>query len=114
MDGFDANAYAIGLRPLFTKVSTMSAQRGALSVGADSPHGAVVQAIHGRRGMNVLVWVSSVTLAGGLARVGLSLANGLSRCGVAVVLVGPYCNNPDLIKQIEPSVTYVEHRPRRS
>jgi glycosyltransferase involved in cell wall biosynthesis len=102
------------LRPLFTKVITMSAQRGALSVGADSPHGAVVQAIHGRRGMNVLVWVSSVTLAGGLERVGLSLANGLSRCGMAVVLVGPYCNNPDLIKQIEPSVTYVEHVPKRS
>jgi glycosyltransferase involved in cell wall biosynthesis len=64
--------------------------------------------------MTVLVWVSSVTHAGGLERVALSLAQGLSSRGTRVVLLGPFCNCPDLREQIEPPVQYIEHRPKRS
>jgi glycosyltransferase involved in cell wall biosynthesis len=64
--------------------------------------------------MTVLVWVSSVTLAGGMERVALSIAKGLASRGIPVVLVGPYSSCPALRNQIQPPLQYCEHRPRRS
>ena len=57
--------------------------------------------------MNVLIWNSWVTPAGGMERVALSLANGLAgRCG-RVLLVGPYQTVPVLRERISPAVDFV-------
>ena len=58
--------------------------------------------------MNVLIWNSWVTAAGGMERIALSLANGLSRLSdVNVTLVGPYDQIPMLRKRVDPKVNFV-------
>lgn len=57
--------------------------------------------------MNVLLWNSWVTPAGGMERVALSIANGLAtRCN-RVLLVGPYQTVPVLRERISPAVEFV-------
>lgn len=57
--------------------------------------------------MNVLIWNSWVTPAGGMERVALSLANGLAERCARVLLVGPYQTVPMLRERISPAVTFV-------
>ncbi len=57
--------------------------------------------------MNVLVWNSWVTPAGGMERVALSIANGLAALLDRVVLVGPYQTVPVLRERISPQVEFV-------
>ncbi len=57
--------------------------------------------------MNVLVWNSWVTPAGGMERVALSIANGLATRLDRVVLVGPYQTVPVLRERISPQVEFV-------
>ncbi len=58
--------------------------------------------------MNVLVWNSWVSPAGGMERVALSIANGLAEREEAhVVLAGPYDTLPMLSSQISARVHFV-------
>lgn len=58
--------------------------------------------------MNILVWNSWVTAAGGMERVALSIANGLAELpDVNVTLVGPYDQVPVLMEKIDPKVNLV-------
>lgn len=58
--------------------------------------------------MNVLVWNSWVTPAGGMERVALSIANGLADRGATVTLAGPFGLVPSLLARISPQVTLVD------
>jgi glycosyltransferase involved in cell wall biosynthesis len=58
--------------------------------------------------MNVLVWNSWITPAGGMERVALSIANGLADRGCGVVLVGPYESVPVLRAAIDPRVEFLQ------
>ncbi|MEZ5403264.1 MAG: glycosyltransferase family 4 protein [Bryobacteraceae bacterium] len=58
--------------------------------------------------MNVLVWNSWITPAGGMERVALSIANGLADRGCGVTLAGPYESVPLLRQAINPKVDFVQ------
>jgi len=64
--------------------------------------------------MTILVWCSWIAESGGMERVAVSLANGLSNRGHRVVLVGPYSNAPNLRYAIAAGVRYINYLPRRS
>jgi len=58
--------------------------------------------------MNILIWNSWITPAGGMERVALSLANGLANCpGANVFLAGPYDQVPVLRSRIDPKVRFL-------
>ena len=61
--------------------------------------------------MTVLVWCSWVCASGGMERVAANLASGLANLGVRVLLVGPYLNAPDLIRQLHKDVERIEYQP---
>lgn len=61
--------------------------------------------------MTVLVWCSWVCASGGMERVAANLASGLANLGVRVLLVGPYSNAPDLIRQLHKDVRRIEYQP---
>jgi glycosyltransferase involved in cell wall biosynthesis len=56
--------------------------------------------------MNILVWNSWITPAGGMERVALSLANGFAERGANVTLVGPYESVPVLRQAIGARVDF--------
>lgn len=65
-------------------------------------------------GRTVLVWCSSCHPAGGMERIALSIANGLSALGWRVVLAGPFTNAPALHAGIRPEVDFIHHSPHKS
>ena len=62
----------------------------------------------GGRAMNILVWNSWVTPAGGMERVAMSIAGGLAERGAAVTLAGPFSAVPTLKSRIHPRVSLVD------
>ena len=62
----------------------------------------------------VLVWCSSVHPAGGMERVVVSIANGLTERAWRVVLAGPFANAPVLRAAMRPEIEFIEHNPCKS
>lgn len=58
--------------------------------------------------MRILIWNNRVSLAGGMERIALSIANGLVQRGHYVVLTGPYSAAPMLQRQIDPRINFVD------
>lgn len=57
--------------------------------------------------MRLLVWISGDSLAGGMERVAISLANGLAERGTEVVLAGPLADLPGLAEKVSSRVRRV-------
>lgn len=65
-------------------------------------------------GCTALVWCSSVHPAGGMERIAISIANGLTGLGWRIVLAGPFTGAPVLRSAIRPEVEFIDHDPDKS
>jgi glycosyltransferase involved in cell wall biosynthesis len=61
-----------------------------------------------------LVWCSSGDPAGGMERIAIGIANGLTGRGWRVVLAGPFASAPILRAAIRPEVEFIDHDPDKS
>lgn len=67
-----------------------------------------------KSGRTALVWCSAGSPSGGMERIAISIANGLSGRGWRVVMVAPFTDEPVLRAAIHPDVEFIGHEPDKT